>query len=414
MRPCIHFHSDMSFFAGCENMLANFFNDNSFMSQYDVSFSYRYSTEYDQGFKARVPRVVKTYPLGLLDAGWLNILANGRVAKPLAIVLKVIAQLLKYIYIVCNTAVLYIVFRTHKIGLLHINNGGYPGAYSCMSAVFAAKLAGIREIVYIVNNEVFSYQRPGRWFDYFFDKMVGKYVTVFVTGSIHAGQALKKVLGLPPEKIRNIKNGILLRTATENREEFFKRFGLEQDRLLIGVVAILEERKGHMYLLQALKSLKDSGRVNKMPHVIIEGEGPLLDDLQAYVMKARLSDCVKFIGVEKNICNLMKAMDLLVLPSVSGEDFPNVILEAMGFGKPVVASNICGIPEQVENMKSGILVKPADASGLAQAIGRFLDDRSLLAPFGDRARQIFTEKFQAATAVANYSNLYQTLLLPLA
>ena len=181
MSARIHFHSDASFFAGCENMLVNLFNDNNFTGSYEISFSYRYSKEYEQGFRQRVTNQVKTYPLAIADAGWLNV---G--------LMKLVAQFLKYIYIVYNTVLLYKLFRTLKIDLLHINNGGYPGAYSCMSAVFAAKLAGIKRIVYVVNNVAFSYRRPGRWFDYFLDKIVKRSVSVFVTGSVYAGQELQE------------------------------------------------------------------------------------------------------------------------------------------------------------------------------------------------------------------------------
>ena len=62
------------------------------------------------------------------------------------------------------------------------------------------------------------------------------------------GEELKRVLGLPENKIRNIHNGILLRRATESRDAFFERMGLDKDRILIGVVAVLEERKGHIHL----------------------------------------------------------------------------------------------------------------------------------------------------------------------
>jgi L-malate glycosyltransferase len=408
MRSRIHFHSDAPFFAGCENMLVNFFNDDHFMGSYDVSFGYRYSLEYEQGLKRRVVRDIKAYPLALLDSGRLSLFGNKLSFKPFAVIVKIITQFLKCVFIAYNTVVLNMFFRKLKIDLLHINNGGYPGAYSCMSAVFAAKLAGVKRIVYVVNNVAIPYCSLGRKIDYLFDKLVGKYVSVFVTGSVYAGQELQRVLGLPSEKIKNIKNGILLRPVTENREILLKRLGVPEGRLLIAVVAVLEERKGHRYLLQAVKKLKDQG--GPMPYVLIEGRGALLEHLQRYVRQEQLSDSVRFIGAEKNIADLINAVDLLILPSISNEDFPNIILEAMGFGKPVIASRISGIPEQVENMKSGILVEPKDVEGLSLAVKKFLDNRSLLKSFGGRGKEIFNKKFLASISVGNYMDLYNGLL----
>ena len=403
----IQFHSDVSFFAGCENMLVNFFNDGSFTGRYDVSFSYRYSDVYEQGYKEKVTGRVNSYPLALLDIEQFWHRANKLSFRPWALVVKIISQFLKLIYIGYNTIILYKLFKKNKIDLLHINNGGYPGAYSCMSAVFAAKLSGIRNIVYVVNNVAFSYRHPGRWVDYFFDKIVKNTVSVFVTGSVYAGEELKKVLRLPPQKIKNIKNGISLRPPTEDRAAFFKRLGLPEGRVLIGVVAVLEERKGHKYLLQAVKLLKDKGMVQKLPYFLIEGHGSLLEPLEQYVAQQKLGDCVRFVKGEKNISNLMNAIDLLVLPSINNEDFPNVVLEAMGWGKPVVASNICGIPEQIENMKSGILVEPKDVEGLQAAISQLLENPSLLQSMGERGREIFNKRFLASIAVRNYTELYE-------
>jgi len=408
MRARIHFHSDAPFFAGCENMLVSFFNDDRFMADNQVTFSYRYSAEYKEGFKQKVKRDFPVYPLALPDSGWLSLRAK-RLPRFLGAVVKIAAQLLKVIYIFYNTGVLYKFFKKFKIDLLHINNGGYPGAYSCMSAVFAARLAGIRRIVYMVNNVAVPYSQPGRWLDYCFDKLVGRLVDVFVTGSVFAGQELQKVLALPLQKVENIKNGIALGPVMRSREEYRRQFGITDNGLVIGVAAVLEERKGHRYLFAALKLLKEKGAGN-LPVVLLAGDGPLRDSLATTVREAGLADRVKFIGVEKNIFDFLNAIDLLVLPSVSNEDFPFSILEAMGSGKAVVASRICGIPEQIEHMQSGVLVEPADTAGLAQAVNVFWDNPGLARQFGERGRQIFQERFRSDIAVRKYQGLYQILL----
>jgi glycosyltransferase involved in cell wall biosynthesis len=88
-----------------------------------------------------------------------------------------------------------------------------------------------------------------------------------------------------------------------------------------------------------------------------------------------LSKYVKFIGSEEHIVDFMKILDILVLPSINSEDFPNVILEAMALKKPVIASNIAGTKEQILHNKTGLLVKPADFRSLSKAMQLFIEKK---------------------------------------
>jgi len=408
MKPHIHFHSDCSFFAGCENMLVNFFQNDQFLQDYRVSFSYRYSSAYDAGFKSRVTRQFETMPLRLLDTDLFNTISF----MPARLTAKVISRvvLLKYWFVLWNTFVLYRAFGKNKIDMLHINNGGYPGAYSCMAAVFAAKLRGIRRIVYVVNNVAFPYGSVYRRLDYPLDRIVMKTVSVFVTGSTYAGRKLIEVLKLPSSQVTTIHNGISPRTVTETKQQVMGRLGVSGGRLLIAVVANLEERKGHIYLFKALKSLKDQGYESRLPMTLIEGSGPMLGPLIKFVQDEGLENDIKFIGTEAQVFNLMNAADIIALPSISHEDFPNVILEAMCLGKAVIASRLSGTPEQIEHLRSGMLVEPRDVDGLAGAIKQVIDDSVLRERLGENAQQRFDDSFLANISVANYVKIYERLL----
>lgn len=407
MKPSIYFYSDCPFFAGCENMLANFLNDESLAGRYRVTFVYRYSARYESGFRERVKKVVDSVPLKLLNMGDYT---DDIAFKPARLAIKAVFTLflVKYWFVLWNTVALYRVFRKERIGLLHINNGGYPGAYSCMSAVFAARLAGIKRVVYVVNNVAFSYRSFKRWLDYPLDRFVAGAVSVFITGSEYARGRLVQVLRLPFGKALSIHNGIQPRAVTESREEVLRRLGVEQGRLLIAVVAILEERKGHVYLLKAIQRLIGQGYGYGIS-VIIEGNGTLLESLKAFVIEAGLSENVRFIGNEANVFNLFNAADVVVLPSIASEDFPNVVIEAMCLGKAVIASRISGTPEQIAHMESGILVEPMDVHGLAEAIRLVADDEDLRRRLGRNAADRFRENFSANIAVGKYYRLYDNL-----
>jgi len=284
-----------------------------------------------------------------------------------------------------------------KIELLHINNGGHPGACSCISAVLAANLSRIPQIVYVVNNLAVPYTSPLRWLDYPLDKFIVKSVSMFVTGSNYAKQRLISVLKTPIVEALSIHNGIARRSITENRTEVLKRLEIDLDSIVITIVAVLEERKGHIILLKALEALKRQG-IDKLPVILIEGIGPTFDGLQLFVREYDLHRHVKFIGCEKNVFNVMNASDIIVLSSLYNEDFPNVVSEAMGLGKPVIVSRLAGTPEQIESMQDGILVEPGDVNELAQAIKKLLSNFDLRQNLGINAekylKKIFKIQFQ--------------------
>lgn len=410
MRKNILFYSDCPFFAGCENMLVNFFQDGEFMTRYNVSFFYRNSGPYEAGFRQRVTNGPRAMPLRLLDLSVIFDRISGSSPIVRVVVLVFCHLLLKHLFIIWNTARLFLVFRKESVDILHVNNGGYPGAYSCAAAVIAARLCGIRRIVYVVNNIAHSHRPAWRWPDIPYDMIVTRAVSIFVTGSSYAKGMLVDALGLDPAKTVNIFNGIEPRGVTETTEETLRRLGVDGGRLLFGVVAVLERRKGHAVLIEAMRILKEEMLVGGLPLVLIEGDGVEREMLEGLVKDGGLDGDVLFVGSEGNVFNFMNAVDVMVLPSIGQEDFPNVILEAMSLGKTVIASTIAGIPEQIDHMRDGILVEPGSAASLAGAMRSVATDGGLRESLATKAREKFARSFSARTSVRNYEALYERLL----
>lgn len=408
MRPRIHFYSDCDFFAGCENMLANFFNHAEFMARYRISFAYDYTEAYEAGFKRRVPVEMDARPLRLLDHRPLSFLAAKVSFKPLSWLLQSVSNVLKYLYVALNIPILYRSFARQGIDLLHINNGGYPASYSCLSAVFAARLAGIKSIVFVVNNQAADYAHPFRWLDYPLDRLVRRLVTTFVTGSHSAGQRLQEVLKLAPRQFQCLHNGIQPRPVTEDREAVLKRLGMPEQGVFVGVVAILEKRKGHIHLLEAMKILKEQHESGLLT-LLVEGDGPEKENLRQFIAEAGLTN-VHLIGNESRIFDFMAALDVIALPSIGNEDFPNVILEAMALGKPVIATRIAGVPEQVDSNVTGLLVEPANPLELAAGLRLLAGDAELRRTLGGHARGKFEANFTVETAVSRYMALYDRII----
>lgn len=350
------------------------------------------------------------YPLRFLDPYVLAAVAESW-PYPLKRGAQVISSLLTSLPILAyGIWVLYKLFARIRPDILHINNGGYPAALSARAAAIAAKLAGVPQVVMVVNNLAADYRRPSRWKGYPLDRMVVRSVNKFVTGSAAAASRLEKVLRLDERQCLPIQNGIALRQTTETREETRKRLGLEKfDGVIYGVVALMIPRKGHRVLLESMVKLLGTAHANNIK-ILIEGDGQLRGELQAFVADNHLSNHCVFIGDEKNVMNFMALLDVLILPSIDEEDFPNVILEAMGMGKPVIASRLAGTPEQVVDGETGLLVAPRDVDQLAAAISRLGLDEQLRMQMGQAGLRRFQERFTAEVAVRKYVSLYQSLI----
>jgi glycosyltransferase involved in cell wall biosynthesis len=315
----------------------------------------------------------------------------------------------KYFSIILSIFPLYSALKKQKIDILHINNGGYPAAQTCYSMVIAAKLVGLVNIVYVVNNIAQNYKHPIRWLDYFLDIYVKKNVKMFVTGSKHAAGVLQKVLCLPEKKITSIPNGTHTVSITSSKEKVLKSFGIPSNgRLLFITSAILEERKGHIYLLKAINILRNSISFNEIPVFIFAGDGSQKNRLKDFIGNNNLEEIVFLVGQVEYIFDLLNAADIFVLPSIANEDFPNAIIEAMSLGKPVIGTEVAGIPEQIENNKTGLLVPPENPEALAEAI-KALMNKDRINLFSKNATIKFNNYYTDNASILRYIKIYHQL-----
>lgn len=407
----IHYHSDCPFFAGCENMLANFFNSEEFRQAHIISFSYRQSARYTQGFKQRVKCDLIVYPMAFPDLSDFTKLPNALPLLSKRLAMAFLRLLFTGPVLLYEIAVLFRLFKKLGPDILHINNGGYPAALSARAAAIAGKLAGIPKVLMVVNNMAVDYQRFSRWVGYPVDRLVGRSVNRFVTGSEAAAARLRSVLNLPKHKVIAIHNGIAMRRETASVAVSRERLGLNNfEGSVFGVVALMIPRKGHHILLEAVLKLVAESRVNdKDLKILIEGSGQLRQELVDFVNNHDLARWVTFVGDEENVVDFMSALDVLILPSVQDEDFPNVVLEAMALGKPVIATHLAGTPEQVVDGVTGLLVEPRNVVQLGEAICHLMDSPNLRDEMGRAALERFNDHFTSKIAMDNYIRMYTGL-----
>ncbi len=202
----------------------------------------------------------------------------------------------------------------------------------------------------------FNEFREGRWFG-FADRSVGSLAHVHIAISRGLAQYLADTEGFDEEDFEIVHYGI----AGDGKAAPFA--GDEPRLLCIGRLIPI---KGHLVLLRALAQARA-----QVPGVTLHvaGRGPLEPALKSYVRELGLEDVVRFLGFVSPVQKAIEDAAVVVVPSI-GEGFGMVALEAMERARPVIASAVGGLPEIVADGETGLVVPPADADALAEAIVR--------------------------------------------
>jgi len=245
----------------------------------------------------------------------------------------------------------------------------------------------------------------------FFDRFSERYVDYFIVIS----DALKKFLidkhKIPPKKIFKIYNGIELNeyhpdNSDKSSMKIRKEFGIDKDEFLIAGIGRLVWQKGFEYLIKAASEVLKEYPSAKF---LIVGEGPLKDSLREKCRKLDIEDKIIFAGFRSNIKEILTSIDILVMPSVR-EGFPMVTLEAMAMAKPIVATDINGIREQIDHDENGLLIPPEDPEAIADAIIFLFNNKEKSEQLGFAAKKKAEEKFSVEEMIKKTETVYEELL----
>ncbi|MFC1678607.1 glycosyltransferase [Elusimicrobiota bacterium] len=182
--------------------------------------------------------------------------------------------------------------------------------------------------------------------------------------------------------------------------------GFSRNDIIIGTTSRLVKHKGHKFLFEAVKAV-----VKRFPNVKlwVIGSGTEETALRRLSSELKMDKHIVFMGLRNDVPRLMKAMDVFVQPALD-EPFGITIVEAMFSGLPVIATNVGGIPEIVENGETGILVPPADSVGLADAVIALIADPGLAERFAERGREVAAARFTGRTFSREIEKLYLSLI----
>lgn len=406
MKPKILIYSDCFIWGGCENVIENLLWSEELNNSFELEFAYRYSRNYEREATLRLPSQIKRHPIFQFANDTTFYKWELKRWPPLFLnLVKLPFKLLKKcgFYSVYSFVVLLITFRRIRPDIIYINNGGYPGALSARVAVFAAALIGsIKKTIFCVNNLAY----PQRYkISRFVDSFINEHVDVFITASKAAKARLIQERGFNIEKCIDIPNTIRrerlesVRAKINIREEF----DLPQTNILIGIVGLLTYRKGHRVLVDAVSKLAQRRRNFT---VIVLGDGEEKRSLLRQIREQEVDNYILFLGHKPNVLDYMKQCDFLVLPSLENEDFPYVNIEAMALSKPLIVTDVAGMPEQVIDGVNGYVVKPGDSDALQLAINNLISNGSLK-EFGENALRKYTEEYQYNKVIGRYKKVFE-------
>ena len=241
-----------------------------------------------------------------------------------------------------------------------------------------------------------------------FNRLTERFVYQFIVVSENLRETLIRDHGIPLDKIIKIYNGIeldLYQHHIESRVKIRNELCVGNEELLVDTVGRLVYQKGFEFLLKSVPKVLKSFPKTKF---FLVGDGPLKMKLENLARELGIMECCILSGFRDNIPEVLSSLDVFVLPSIM-EGHPIAILEAMAMAKPIVATDINGIREEIENGKTGILVSPEDPQALAEAIILLLKDRFKARELGMTARKQAEEMFNLNRQLALCEEVYKEL-----
>ena len=294
---------------------------------------------------------------------------------------------------------LYKLLTSHKFDIIHTH------AYSAGTiGRISAFLAGIPVII-SHNHSVYDYYN--RYY-HFVEWLLSLITDRVICISDIVNRFANETQRINARKLITIHNGIDSKyTVSEKRTSGLrKELDIPTDHSVICTITHMEEHKGLAYLLESASLLLQSR--NDVSFLIV-GEGSLKEELRKLCVILKIEKNVIFAGERSDIPEILSLTDIFVLPSLR-EGLGLVILEAMACGKPVIATNVGGVPEVVKDGVSGTLVPPKDPEALYSAMKELLDDREKQKTMGSNGKKICDLSFNSKVMMRKIEDLYDSLI----
>jgi len=287
--------------------------------------------------------------------------------------------------------------RKWKPNIVHTHSWG-----TLVEGILGSKLAGVP---IVVHGEHGTIQRKP--LNLFIQRLFWHMADQILSVSSAHRERISEVIKYPQNKIKVVLNGVDTMRFKPNLRfhQIREELGLNRDQTLIGTVGRLVPVKNHRFLLHAFAKLCEQC---DSCWLAIVGDGPLEKDLKQISQDLGIGSRVFMMGLRTDMPPILQAFDIFVLPSIS-EGMSNIILEAMSTALPVVATNVGGNPDIVQDGVNGRIVELGDIGGLSRILGELLEQKNSRKSLGEQARKMILTRFGLSVMVRNYEKLYRDL-----
>ena len=416
LKPKLLIYSDCYIYGGSEKLISVIVKNKTIQDYYQIIFVFRnhkiyreaIETEYSVNDKNNrlFPVPIASNATFFYKVDLLNI--PGVLKKAIKLPFYIIDKF--GVYFLYNLFIQTLVLLKYSPDIIHINNGGYPGASSCSTMVFASKLFKELPVIYQINNTTV---KPKNLFQIYFDHQINNHVDYFITASKHAREKLINLRGFNSDKIIRVPNTILNEQITITRENLLNELQIKQTDFVLCNIGFLSKRKGQIYLLEALSLIQvQEPDFFENISLLLVGNGEEEINLKQYTENYKLKKHVHFLGYQCQSINYLNSCDLFVFPSIAGEDMPLVVLSAMNLGKQILATDFAGIREEIENNISGILI-PLNTENMAQTLANKIIElySKKQNSLGENAKKRYLQLFSNSIYGKSILDIYNSLLV---
>lgn len=300
------------------------------------------------------------------------------------------------------------IFRQENPDIIHLNSSKMGGL-----GVIAGKIARVPKIIFTGHGWAFNEDRSAwqKKIIYLIHSLTVSLADKTIAVSAQTKNQMMKNKKTA-EKTVVIHNGLAAIDFLSKdlaRQEIVKKLPADvnlENRVWLGTISELHKNKGLKYIIEAMHLLEVQGDdPSTLPILIIIGEGERREKLQKRIDRFNLQNNIFLVGKIEEASKYLKAFDIFALTSIT-EALPYVILEAGQAGLPIVASGVGGIPEIIEDMKSGIIVRPKEPEEIKKAISFFLNNPDKMAFLGQKIQSKIQSDFTKEKMLKETLDLY--------
>ena len=292
-----------------------------------------------------------------------------------------------------------------KFDYVLINNGGYPGGLSSYLIIISAFLMKKKVCMIIRNYPPKNFKKSITMIMTRF--IIEKFNCKIIAVSMSLKKSLVSEAGLTKSNISIIHNGISIR----NKNKFRNTKKILIKRPSVGIFGRLEHRKGHHLLISSWKKIQKK-IPNSYLYIVGNGDQDYIKKLKNLIRLNNLSnEHIIWIKYTDNILDILKYINLVIVPSINFESFGRVAVEAMALKKPIITSNFGGLKEININNKTGYVLNVNNTNLLSKKIIELMQNKSKRNLFGNMGYRIYQKNFTSKIMAKNYYNFVKKQMI---